>query len=178
MGIIPKILLDHITLQFSYGSEHQFAKPGELEGAHMTEVEYFIDEDSGKVIGRTNNPLNGAARPLDPAKVAELLGDRFVAFEAQLSEAHKERDDAATAAADAAQAGERAIAERDAAIAERDARIADISAAADTRVAELTVAYEARLAQVTAAHADLSARIEAAQAALIAAPKGASSRNG
>jgi len=90
MAIVPKLVLDHVTVQFSYGGEHQKYTLGEVEGAHFTEIEYLYDDEAGKVVGKTNNPMNGSAQKIDPSKVSDLLGKNFATFAAQLSAAEAE----------------------------------------------------------------------------------------
>lgn len=85
MSIEKKLFLDHILIQFSYGGEHQEAKPGEISGAQFSENEYLVDE-TGAIVGKTNNPLNGHARPLEIEKVKEILGEKFATVAAQLAD--------------------------------------------------------------------------------------------
>lgn len=86
MAIVVRKFLDHVLVQFSSGAEHQKAKPGEIEGAHLVEVEYLVDDKTGTVMGQTNNPKNGQAQPLDAAKVSAVIGDKFATVAAQLAE--------------------------------------------------------------------------------------------
>lgn len=118
MGIVPLTRLDQIVVQFSSGQAHQLKKPGEIEGAHLVEVEYLVDDATGAVMGRTNNPLNGHAQPLEPAKVADVIGGQFATVAAQLADTQKQLADANAGLNKAAKD-----------IAERDATIASITAA-------------------------------------------------
>jgi hypothetical protein len=175
--IVTKILPDHITLQFSYGGEHQLAPLGGLEGAHLAEVEYFIDDQTGKVVGRSSNPLNGAAQPLDPAKVADLLGAKFTDFEAQLRQLQSKLESTKTAAADAAAAATTALAGKDREIADGAARIAALSAASDELKSELestrTAAADAAAAATSAlASKDGEIAESAARIAVLSAANG------
>jgi hypothetical protein len=173
MPIIAKTLLDHITLQFSYGGEHQAAALGQLEGAHFSEVEYFIDEATGKVLGQTSNPLNGAAQKLDPAKVAGVLGEEFATFAAQLAavqaELAKTKSDAASdlaavtdAIRAAAETASKEIAARDADIEGFKGQIATLTAANAAELAN----RDAQILALTSAHQDVIARNAAAALAL------------
>jgi hypothetical protein len=85
MPIVTRTFLDQIHLQFAHGAEHQKASPGEIEGAHFIEIEYVVDDATGAIVGKTNNPLNGSAQVLDPAKVSDVLGAQFATFAAQLA---------------------------------------------------------------------------------------------
>lgn len=81
--------LEQVFLRFSTGAAHQKSPHGEIEGAHMVTAEYVIGDD-GEVLGVTQNPLNGMAQPLDPAKVAGVLGEQFAGVAAQLDEAQQQ----------------------------------------------------------------------------------------
>lgn len=118
MSIATKTLIDHIRIQFSSGEPHQLAEVGDVEGAHLVEIEVFIDEATKKVLGRTGNPKNGLPQVLDPTKVSDLLGKKFAAFAAQLAATQADLD-----------ASRRDVAARDAEIADLRAKLTETSAA-------------------------------------------------
>jgi hypothetical protein len=140
MAIVVRTYLDCVLVQFASGAEHQLKKPGEIEGAHFTEIEYLVDDATGAVVGKTNNPLNGHAQPLDPAKVSALLGEQFAGVAAQLAALDKQICEERAAAAEQA--------------ASLSAAHADELKARDDQIAALTLAHQG-------ARGDLAASLQA-----------------
>lgn len=137
MAIVTRTLIDHIRIQFAVGEAHQTAKLGDVEGAHLVEVEFFIDDATGNVLGRTGNPKNGLPQPLDASKVSGLLGKKFTDFATQLADVVAQLG---TAKQD--------VASRDATIAALQAQLAEANAAHADMVARAQAAAAALAAPV------------------------------
>lgn len=91
-----------ILIRFGHGAEHQIKAGvglGDFSGAQFKEATCFRDTDTGEI----SHYEEGDAQVLPKEKIAEYLGDKFIAFETQLREA-TDRADAADKAARAATA--------------------------------------------------------------------------
>lgn len=87
MAIVKKTFPDHIFIKFGDGQEHQVVlgvKHGEFSGAHYAEIEYFVDDATGEILGPTNNKLNGLAQPLTKEKLQGHIDANIADIDAQL----------------------------------------------------------------------------------------------